>query len=80
MIFSILDICRTRRITSRQVNDDEECEDSSIKVNKTCNFDPEYYSLPAVEDPGIYLVDDVVLMKFGIVERFIDFMGNFKTF
>lgn len=40
-------------------------------------FDPEYYSLAAVEDPQIHVDDDIVLKKFGIVDNFLDFIGKY---
>lgn len=54
----------------------EETEEVNLNnKEKVRIFDPEYYSLPFVEDSQIHVVDDIVLKKFGVVENIIDFIG-----
>ena len=47
-------------------------------VNITKVFDSEYYNLPKVEDLAIHVDEDINLKKFGVVDKFIDFIVNIK--
>lgn len=53
-------------------------QNKNEKINekgKSKIFDSEYYNLPCVEDPQIHVDDDIILKKFGVVDKFIDFIG-----
>ena len=45
------------------------------KANQDKLFDPEYYSLPPIENLCISVKEDAKMERFGVVETQIDFIG-----
>lgn len=77
IFFRLIEACQLRRKNTYQT---ELISSTRVSTDAPKVFDSEYYNLPIVEDLAIHVEEDINLKKFGVVDKFIDFIGYFFKF
>ncbi|KAI1715641.1 gar1/Naf1 RNA binding region domain-containing protein [Ditylenchus destructor] len=76
----ILELCRKQREHAFEKSKSE--HRPSVNLDKVFDssrtFDSEYYNLPPVDDLQIHVDEDISLKRFGVVDKFIDFIVSIK--